>query len=71
MPYKVGDIVEVTRAGSGSTGFHGFKKGDQVRVAAALSVGTPSEHYKCDSTGDGKRESWYVGKKDLVKRRKK
>ena len=69
MAYRVGDIVEVVR--EGDPGAHGFKAGDKVRVVAVFSAGTIFEHYKCDGEVNGRKRSWYVNKKDLVKRRKK
>lgn len=71
MAYKIGDIVEIVNERGGKThASHGFRKGEQVRVTSVYAEGTEFEHYKCDSTGDGRRRSWYVNKRDLVKRRK-
>ncbi len=67
--YKVGDIVEVTATDGG----HGFLKGDQVRITAVSEshLGSKRTHYKCDKDDNGRKTSWYVEGRFLVKRRKK
>ena len=68
MPYKRGDMVEIT----GDHSRHGLPKGAAVRVDARAADAPDGEPvYKVTLDVDGRRTSRYAVRKDLVKRRAK